>query len=169
MASHVHSARADLNRFNGHPMWLKCSSEKTVVAEAIDLPSLLWRLCLREVDSMKGSRYLIKASALFVETWIILDERTYTDLWGQRHRFSRSLDSRSTERDIDINPPCVSQFSAWKFTSLHWASHLTNIMWTFNWNYFTFLWIYTSIKLLLCQKIKLRWLFINVANYGIKD
>lgn len=45
----------------------KCSSAETAVAEAIDLPSLLWKLCVREVSTMKGGRHLIKASTLYVE------------------------------------------------------------------------------------------------------
>lgn len=89
-------------------MWWKCSSEETVVAEAIDLPTPLWQLCVREVDSMKGSRDLIKASALFVETWIIPDERS--DLWGSKAESSRSLAPWSRQRAMDINPPrCAFQ------------------------------------------------------------
>lgn len=94
----------------------KCSSEETVVAEAIDLPTLLWRLRVREVDKMKGSRHLIKASALFAETWIIPDERTYTDLWGSES--SRSFGPWSRERAAHINPPCDSpQLAAQRSTS----------------------------------------------------
>lgn len=89
----------------------------------IDLPTLLWRRHMREVNSMKGSRHLIKASALFVETWIILVERT--DLGGSETESSGGLDSWSRESAADINTPCVAlQLAALKIHLLLTKVHI---------------------------------------------
>ena len=87
---------------------------------------------------------LIKASAPLVKTWIISDQRTYTDLWGSKTKGFRSLDSQSKEESRGHKSPLCFLLLAAQGSSLHRGSHLSNSMCRLHWDLLSISVMYTS-------------------------
>lgn len=71
----VRATSTDSNHFNGRLPQRKRSSGGGGGGDRLTFPPRCGGSAWEEVDGMKGSRCLIKASTLFAETWIIPDER----------------------------------------------------------------------------------------------
>lgn len=71
----VHATSTDSNHFNGRLPQRKRSSGGGGSGDRLTFLPRCGGSAWEEVDGMKGSRCLIKASTLFAETWIIPDER----------------------------------------------------------------------------------------------